>query len=445
MRLPSWLKFRPEKTELALSSPPAEATPELTERGITGTPMFGGYLRDMGEYNADLEGLSGFRIYEKMRRSDAQVAATLAAMKLPLRAAEWTVAEPQGATAVEKEATQFIRDELFEREIELDAVIENALLMLDFGCAAHEDIWQIEGGRVRLKNLAPRLPATFQWFIVDADENLVGVEQYGTKADTYLTATVPAEKLVLFTFAQEGANFAGRSVLRPMYQHWYIKSQLYKVDAIASERNGMGVPLVIMGDQAKKEDRQAALDWVQKLCAHERTGLVLPNGWAFSLEGVKGNLRDPKETIAHHNMMISMAGLAMFMQLGQTESGNRALGNVLGDFFGMALQATAKRIERALNFGTITRLVDYNFEGVKKYPYIVAQDILALRFQDALAALKDLADAELVRPDDDLEAWLRQAMGLPKAGKPRDLWWPKPAEIIWGHQQPPSGRLGVKR
>jgi len=438
MRLPWWMNFGSSGAP-AKPGAQAETGPMMDELGTTGTPIFGGWLRDTGEYNPDLEGLSAFRIYEKMRRSDGQVAATLAAMKLPIRSAEWVIKEPENATPVEKEATEFVREEFFEREIELDKVIENALLMLDFGCAAHEECWQIDGNRLRLKKLAARLPVTFQRWLVDREENLTGIEQYGAKADTYITSVVPAEKLALFTFGMEGANFAGRSLLRPMYQHWYIKSQLYKVDAIACERNGMGVPFISMGPDAKKEDRTAALDWVQKLCAHERTGLVLPNEWTFSLEGVKGAIRDPKESIVHHNMMISMAGLQMFMQLGQTETGSRAVGDVMSDFFGMALHATAKQIAQVLNWTTIARLVDYNFAGINRYPAIVPQKVLALKFEAVQEALAKLAEAEFVRPDDNLEAYLRRELGLPQAGTPRPLTKPAPAKVYMSEV---AGRLG---
>jgi phage gp29-like protein len=393
--------------------------------------VFAGYLRDLGEYNPDLGGLSAFRIYEQMRRSDAQVAATLAGMKLALRSAEWAVAEPADASAVEKEAAGLIRECLFE-ELDLDAAIENALLMLDFGCSAHEDVWYVDGNRVRLKKLAARHPSTFSRWIVDAEENLTAIEQYGAKADSYVTVQLPVEKAALFTFQQEGANFAGRSLLRAMYEEWYIKHSLYKIDAIACERNGMGVPTIVMGLDAKREDRAAALDWVRKLCVHERTGLVLPNGWTFSLEGVKGTLRDPKESIAQHNIAISNAGLAQFLMLGQTETGSRALGQTMSDFFYLSLEATAKKIGRVMTLATIRRLVDYNFGVDVRCPKLVAQNILAVKFEALHGALKDLAGAELVRPDDELEAYLRKKLGLPEAGAARPLTKPAATKVQMG-------------
>ena len=396
----------------------AEARPTTDEMGVTGTPIFGGFLRDAGEYNPALEGLSAFATYEKMRRSDAQVAATLAGMKLPIRSAVWTIQEPDDATPIEKEAADLVRSCLLE-EIELDAVIENALLMLDFGCSAHEDVYYVDGNRVRLRKLAPRLPLTFYRWLTGEGEELAAIEQMGYSGGTYKTVQVPAEKIALFTFQQEGSNFAGRSVLRPMYQHWYIKSNLYKIDAIANERNGMGVPWARMGENSKTEDRATAIAWLEQLSAHEKAAILLPPGWEWGLKGVEGTLRDPKESIAHHNMQISMAGLAQFMMLGQSESGNRALGQTMSDFFYLSLQSTANAIARVMNWTTIPRLVDFNFAGIERYPVLVPQQILSLRFESLVEALSKLATAGTVEADDDLEGWLREKMGAPEKGKAR--------------------------
>jgi phage gp29-like protein len=417
MKLLEWLGLADRDARSAPA--PQRQTPDLEEHGATGTTIFGGYLRDAGEYNTALEGLSAFTTYEKMRRSDAQVSATLMGMKLPIRSAEWTVAEPDDATPVEKEAAEFVRECLFE-EIDFEAAIDNALLMLDFGCSAHEDVWYVDGNRVRLKKLAPRLPVTFHRWIVDGEE-LRGLEQYGFTSDGYKTSQIPVDKLGLFTFQQEGANYAGRSVMRAMYQHWYIKSNLYKIDAIACERNGMGIPWGRMAENAKAEDRRTGIEWLEQLSTHQKAALLLPPNWEWGLKGVEGEIRDPKESIAHHNVMISMAGLAQFMMLGQSSSGNRALGETMSDFFHIALQSIAKRIARSLNGGTIKRLVDCNFTGIERYPRLIPQQILSLGFESIKNGLLGLANANIgiVQPDEDLEKWIRAKMGAPDPGTPR--------------------------
>jgi len=401
------------------------------EVGATGTPIFGGFLRELGEYNANLTWPAAYMVYEQMRRGDAMVAATLSAIKLPIRCAEWHIQVPDDATAVEKEAAKFCESCLFEEMDFRGQVLDNALLQLDFGASMHEDVWYVDGNasRIRLRKLAPRLPLTwFRWLTKPGTDELAVIEQLGYRAGNYVRTDVPLDKAALFTFRQEGANFTGRALLREMYPHWYTKWALYKIDAIACERNGMGVPTIKMGEtgrgRAEAEDRANALEWVQQLTAHERTGLLLPpGGWEFSLEGVKGTLRDPKDSIEHHNRMIAIAGLVQFMLMGQGQhsSGNRSLGQTMSDFFFLSLQALADSIGRQMSLSTIKRLVDLNFDGITNYPKLTAQQILAVNFQDVMESLKDLAASavDLVRPDDELEAWIRSKIGAPKAGEPR--------------------------
>jgi phage gp29-like protein len=419
LSLYSWIfGSKPEVTQVPLKEP---ATPQLGEIGATGTPIFSGFLYDQGEYNPDVTGLNAYRTYEKMRRSDAQVAATLMACKLPVRSAEWAVTIPDTATPIEKEAAEFVETCLFD-DLDFDAVVSNALLMLDFGAAAHEDIYEIVGNRVRLKALAPRLPLTFYRWLCEPDtDNLVAIEQLGYRGGKWVKAEVPINKISLFTFQQEGANFYGRSLLRPMYQHWYIKSNLYKVDAMACERNGMGIPWARMGPNAKAEDRREAFTWLSALSAHEKSALLLPPEWEWGLKGVEGSVRDPKESIHHHNQAITMAGLAQFMTLGESKSGNRALGQTMSDFFYLGLQSTANQVARIISLTTAKRLVDFNFSGITQYPAVVPQQILSAKFETIVDALQKLASSNVVAPDDDLEAWVREKMGAPTVGTPRPL------------------------
>ena len=224
---------------------------ETAPVGLSGTPIFSGFLQDFGEYNSALSGRAAINTYEVMRRSDAQVAATLLACELPIRAANWDV-QPASNSDLDREIAAFIRENLFggleyvsESGVKTtqcwDDVLRNALLMLAFGASAHEEIFAVDGNKVRLARLSPRLPLTFYRWVTDSDgETLVALNQYGYKNGIFMNVEIPAERLAIFTFNQEGANFFGSSMLRPAYMHWYIKSQLYRIDAIAGERNGLG-------------------------------------------------------------------------------------------------------------------------------------------------------------------------------------------------------------
>src|SRR5207247_661878 len=139
--------------------------------GVSGTPLTSAFLLDLGEYNPLLMGRNAIPTYEKMRRSDDMVSATLSVYRQPLMTAKWDVVEPEPAesgptvsstgagkptAAKAKEITRFVRDNLFgglEYQTSMgswvsqswSSVIYNATLMLDFGCAIHEDVWRVDG------------------------------------------------------------------------------------------------------------------------------------------------------------------------------------------------------------------------------------------------------------------------------------------------------------
>src|SRR5579875_390285 len=403
------------------------ASVETLPSGLPGTPIFHGFLEDFGEYNPQLEGLTAIRTYEKMRRSDAQVAATLLACELPIRAAHWDVM-PASSDPLDREIAQFVKDNLFggleyvspsgvKNSQSWDEVVRNALLMLAFGAAAHEEIYAIDGDRVRLARLAPRLPITFYRWITDvAGETLLALNLYGYRNSNFESVEIPVDRLAVFTFNKEGANFFGRSMLRPAYMHWYIKHSLYRIDAIAGERNGLGIPTIEQAPNASKEDRQAAAKWVTQLAAHEKTGIALPAGWKLTLQGVQGQVRDLFNSIEHHNIEISRTALAFFMNLGQSSksSGNRALGQEMTDFFYLAVQATAEQIARTITETAVRRLVDYNWDGVERYPTLTVSNIRARSLDETLTALAQLATAKIVAPYPELAQHVARELGLPQ-------------------------------
>jgi hypothetical protein len=413
-------------------------------RGAVGTANFAGFIRDLGEYNPILEGRSSFLVYEKMRRSDADVRAALLACKLPIRAADCQIVPGLKENEPGFDLAKKIADEVRENLLgglesptstgcwvtqNFETVKENALLCLDFGCAAHEDLWHIDGDKVRLRKLAPRLPYTFYRYHVDDDgESLLYLEQYGYRGNNFVNVLVPAEKLAYFVNDMEGAYFYGRSVLRAAYQHWYMKSQIYRIDAISIERNGLGVPTIKQGPNVSAEDRKAAQQWVQMLAAHESTGLSLPSGWEFVLTGITGRIRDPQASIQHHSEMIMRSVLANFLSLGTTQTGSRALGGSMRDFFYLSLEAISQKIDETISNTSIRRLVNYNYtpQPGKKLPYprLVTSNIIVINPLELLEVAKDVGkfDVDLLQPDNDTENWIRKKCGMPlksKASRPR--------------------------
>ncbi len=417
--------------------------------GVSGTPITSGFLLDLGEYNPELMGRNAIPTYEKMRRSDGQVRAALMACKLPILAAKWEVLpaetrderqETSGRTkpvsslasrhsSLAKEIAEFVKENFFGG-LEFQSstggwvsqtwqsVIRNALLMLDFGCAVHEDVWTVDGNWLRLRALPARLPLTFYRWHTEADgETLLALEQYGYRRDRFLNALLPADKMCRFTYQQEGANFWGIALQRAMYPHWYIKSKLYRLDAIANERNSLGVPVFRLAPGFSLQDKEAAYSYVTQLASHEATGLVEPPGDAttgFRIVGYEGRIRDVMPSIQHHNEMISRAALNTFMDLGSTQHGSRALGASATEFFMLGLQSVADQIAQDITSTTIRRLVAMNFGPEAPCPRLVAGNVQARSVAELTADLAALAQNGLVVSERKVREYIRQKYALPE-------------------------------
>jgi len=393
--------------------------------GLPGTPITSGFVRDLGEYNPKLEGLNGIWTYQEMRRGDGQVAGTLRACKLPILSAQWQIkATPDtelraGQTADKaKEVAHFIRENFFgglEWQTHTGSwitqswkeVVRCALRMQDFGAACVEEVMAVDGDRIRVRRLADRQALTFyRWhtdphsvdptlppFVYDDGETLYGLEQWGYRSNRFEYVMLPTDKACIFTHDQEGANFWGIPLTRAMYPHWFVKKHLERIDAIACERNSLGVPMIMLPPNPSKQDVQTAQNWVTQLAAHEKTGLSLPNGAEFKLVGIEGRIREIMPSIQYHKQQIATSCLAMFMDLGQTQSGSRSLGESQTDFFLLATQNTADYIAHQIRNSTIRRLVLWNFGPDAPVPYLIPANVQARSIDTMAAIINQLAQA----------------------------------------------------
>jgi hypothetical protein len=417
--------------------------------GLPGTPITAGFVRDLGEYNPKLEGLNGIWTYQEMRRGDGQVAGTLRACKMPIMSAKWEIVpgdtgirdKGQAARGSQsaignrqstiantgagvqtadkaKEVATFVRDNLFNNLEWKDSrgswhtqnwkdVVRCALRMQDFGAACYEEVMAIDGDRIRVRRMCDRQALTFyRWhtdphtvdpalppFVYDDGETLYALEQWGYRSNRFEYVLLPTDKACIFTHEQEGANFWGIPLTRAMYPHWYVKKHLERIDAIACERNSLGVPMIMLPPSPSRQDVQTAQNWVTQLAAHEKTGLSLPNGAEFKLVGIEGRIREILPSIQYHKQQIATSCLAMFMELGQTPTGSRALGETHADFFLLATQNTADYIAHQIRNSTIRRLVEWNFGPDAPVPHLVAANVQARSIETMAGIINQLAQA----------------------------------------------------
>lgn len=401
----------------------------LNTYGASWTPLVEWYIGE--EYNPKLEGHAGLVMYDKMRKSDAQVFATLLAMELPIRATKWSIApatNEEGETGdFEHEVADFVTKALFEKmETCFDDVLREILTMLPFGFSVFEKVWTSDGEKIWLKKLWSRKQTSIhKWQLQDWT---AGVQQVlpqtavEWEAEWMNIANIPASKLLIFSFRREGENYEGVSVLRSAYKHWYFKDSMYKFDAVRHERQSVWIPVIYLPETATPEDKAEAQVIVSNIRSTEQTGIVMPwpkdAGWLFEFADMKsGQSTNLFESIKHHNREIAKNILAQFLELGDTESGSKALSEDQSDLFLLSLGAIGKQICDIFNRFLIPELCDLNYDNIPEYPKMTFEKLGSIDYEKFANVLSSLTSAELLTKDEDLEDYLRTTLNLPARKK----------------------------
>jgi phage gp29-like protein len=383
---------RPSKRELEASY------------GAPGQTFFAGLIGETGEYNPDLKFPACIEVYDKMRRSDAMVFATLQVVKLPVLAVDWQI------KCEREDVKEFLEEQLFHR-LNFKQFVRQALLMLDYGFMLFEKVYKVEGNRIVLKKIPARMPASLWKWNVEEDE-LVGVTQLVWKDGKYEQPFIPRWKIVVFNINQEGNNYEGRSLLRSSYKHWYIKDQLYKIDAIAKERHGVGIPKVRLPEIYGDDDVTQAENLAKNLKAGEQAYIIEPPGYEVGILEQSGRSEDCLPSIQHHNEMIAMNILASFLVFGTTRTAARATAVVLEDLFLQSLEGILAELAETIDQDIIRQLVEWNFgEGIEAH--ISPGSVRKRKVGELSAAISALVRAGALTPSTDIENYLRRIIGLP--------------------------------
>lgn len=384
------------------------------EMGDSGTRTLHGIITE--EYNPQLQGVQGIKIFDEMRKNDGTVRAAMLVTTLPIRRAKWFV-NPATEEQQDKDIANFVEHALFDwiEGMTWDDIVRQALLMVPFGVMLFEKVYgtmEHEGKTwVTLKKLSPRLPKSIlMWELVDHTFGIQQIRQDG------VLAQIPGSKLLIFVNEREGDNWWGSSMLRGAYKHWYYKDNLYKIEAIGFERQAVGVPKITMPAGYTESDEKKAIDAAQNLRSNEYGYLILPTGYEAEFMDMGSNsTAKPDMAIEHHNKQILLSVLAQFLELGtsKSSSGSRALSQDHSDLFLKAEESIANTIRDVINLNLIPELVDMNFDNVKVYPKLDYSGITKVDVQALGTAYSALVTAGAISPTDDDQQYLRASMGLP--------------------------------
>jgi hypothetical protein len=411
------VKLPAENSQNTKESLPLKKAFPRAELGDTGVRSSKGNITE--EYNPNLQGIQAIKVYDEMRRSDGTVRAAMLVTSLPIRRAKWFI-NPTTQEEKDKEVAEFVERALFEWiDSSWDDIVRQALLMLPFGVMLFEKVYGVKDhdGKtyVTIEKLAPRLPKSINsWELTDGT---FGIQQY--RQDGQM-AQIPGSKLLIFVNEKEGDNWWGTSMLRAAYRHWYHKDVFYKIDGVAFERQGLGVPLIKMPKGYTASDEAKAIQAAENLRSSESAYLILPPDYEAEFMNMGASTtRDPQNSINHHNKQILQSVLAQFLELGQTQSGggSRALSEDQTDLFLKAMEAIAHNIVTVINKDLIPELVDMNYDDVTIYPKLDFSGISRTDVTALGTAFAQLVTAKGITPTMKDEVYLRALLGLPEVSE----------------------------
>jgi hypothetical protein len=404
--------------ETAVDNPPVGAITEIELQkifGATGTRIFRGLIQE--EYRQELRGIPGAKIYDKMRRNDAKVAAILRIVTLPILAATWSVV-PGGQEPDDLERRDFIEQNW--KRIKPEAFLREAVKYVLYGYYPFEKIFEIENSRVMWKALSPRLPITVWRWSNDAGD--FGIEQLVensvvTQNKTRNLLFIPGEKLMLFSRDREGNNYEGISMFRPAYKAWYFKDRIQQIQAIGIERFLVGIP-VISTDKIKQgsSEYDNLLEMAKNIRSNEQSAVVKDNDTEVSIltsSGGDGVKDMAKEAIEFYDKQIAISALAPFLDLGQSGQGSFALSKTQSSFFLMQLKEIAKEMAEVINQGFV-ELLELNDMSTENPPRIEVSKIDQIDVEQMANALEKLINSDLIEPDRELKRWTRDNFDLPE-------------------------------
>ncbi len=383
------------------------------------------------EYNTKLAGESWCLVFDEMRRTDAQVNAVILAMELPIRSTRWFIKPAENADGetgdLEWEVADFIEDCLFNTmEQTWDDLLREILTMLPFWFSVFEKVYSVEDDKIKIKKLWFRKQTTvMKWETMEWTAWITQrIVSANAESQELWQVSIPSDKLLIFSYRREGDNYEWISVLRSAYKHWYIKDKLIKFDAVKHERLSIWFPVITIPAAANDQDKLEAKTIWMNVRANEQTCVVLPSPeWKFEFSDTRvWNWTDLMESINFHNREIAKNVLAHFMELWNTQSWSRSLGDSQTELFLQSLNSIWKQICDTFNRFVIPQVVDYNF-NVDIYPKL-AFDVIEQKDMEKFATtISTLIGAAAINPDEDLEDHLRDILQLP--ARMKDVAWNK--------------------
>lgn len=422
---------------------PEPALPK--ELGTTGLEVWSGQVRE--EFLKELTGLRGYKVYREMSSNDGVVGGMLFAIEMLIRSVPWRVV-PGGQDAIDIQAADFLETNQDDMEHTWGEFVAEVLSMLPYGYSLHEPVYkrrQADGwtspegdtvtskhddGRVGWRKIPIRSQATISDWLTTPKGELLGAVQ--ASPPTFFRTELPLTHCLLFRPHAHKQNPEGRSILRTSYRPWFRKKHIENLEGIGVERDLVGVPVAgvpqAVVEQVTPEAKAAYLSFttmVTQIKNNESAGVVMPlvyddkgnKRYTLELLSVASRrLFDTGAIIERESRTIAQSVLADFLMLGHEAVGSFALADSKTKLFAVAIGAWLGMICDVLNRTAVPRLFALNPEFAKaKLPQFDYDDIETPDLEKLGNYLLAMSGAGVTLfPDEELEAFLRRAGGMPE-------------------------------
>ena len=392
--------------------------------GTSGIENYSGYIDedylDTIQYNR-----TRAEIYDKMRRQDDTIARVKRVIENPVKAASWEFSiKEEFAQSDEAKKQQELFNHIFMEDLSVpwQQKIHELITYVWYGFACFEKTFKIvkahpkHGPYIGLRSLTWLSPKTIErWNLDHSNEQLFSVSQYAY-GDANRVVDIPAKFLVHYALDQEGQNFNGISILRPLYRNWTVKQKALERLAGGVEKYGIPIPIVkFPTDRVDEQEKQEAINAMKAYNSGNNNFLLVPHGWELETTDGKFDPEKIQSVINSQDKGMVFSILANFIELGKG-GGSFALSQDLSSFFLKSCESYTKTITDSLNRTVVKDLSLYN---TAKEPMV---ELKVRGISDRIGKelgilIKDLVGSGVITGDDELESSIRKRLGLPAHDK----------------------------
>lgn len=373
-------------------------------------------------------------------RNNPTVGAAMNVYRMMISRVQWDVADPVGATEVDKARAAAVRTMMHDMEGQSwSGFIESVIPYLEYGFSIHEKVLRrrlrrngskYNDGLVGIRKIAPRSQDTISgWVFSDDGAELLKVEQdiamlenaykFVGKKNLAGKIEIDRNKFLLFSASANKGNPEGNSIYKNIFLAFKQLTLLQDQELLGIAKDIQGIlkitiPPRYLDPNASPEDK-AAVEGFQKLIdnynAGTQRGLLVPGMvdpesklplFTYDLMESKGAARyDTEDVIKRLQSDILSALSCDVLKMGADGTGSFSLASAKTSILSLAIDYRLREIAEVLNADLMRCIYEMNgwsTEVLPKFVYADIEEIDLETYSKAIQRIFSVSAVEVTRP-----------------------------------------------